>query len=108
MVVDVIGVFGSNSITVGPEGPGPDPGDPGDPEDSENPQSSVDPKGSEESITDLLSESTSMATPAFFFSISINTVITIRIDFNDRFFNTRKNRPFSDLIEKVMKYDNMK
>ena len=35
----------------------------------------------------------------FFFS-SINTVITIRIDSNDWFFNMKKNWLFFDLIEK--------
>ena len=102
MMIDVIEIFDSNFITVNSEGPGLDS------ENSKNSQNSVDPKEFEESITDLFSESTSMITPTFFFSIFINTIITIRIDPNDRFFNTRKNRPFPDLIEKIMKYDNMK
>ena len=108
MVIDVIGVFGSNFITVGPENPDPGSENSENLENSENPQSSVNLKKFEKFITDLSSESTSMTTSAFFFSISINTMITIRIDPNDRFFNTRKNRPFSDLVEKIMKYDNMK
>ena len=102
MMVDVVEVFDSNSVIVGSENPDSNS------DDSENSENSVDPKEFEEFITDLFSESTFMTTSAFFFSIFINTMITIRIDPNDRFFNTRKNRPFPDLIEKIMKYDNMK
>ena len=107
-MIDVIGVFGFNFIIVGSEDSGPDSENSENSKNSENSQSSVDFKKFEKFITDLFSEFTFMTTPAFFFSIFINTMITIRIDSNDRFFNTRKNRPFSDLIEKIMKYDNMK
>ena len=108
MVVDVIGVFGSNFIIVGSEDSDPGSENSENSEDSEGSQSSVDFKEFGKFIADLFSESTFMTTSVFFFSISINTVITIRIDPNDQFFNTRKNRPFPDLIEKVMKYDNMR
>ena len=108
IVVDVIEVFDSNFITVGSEGLGSDPESSEDSEGSEDSQNSIDFKKFEKFITDLSNEFTFMITSVFFFPISINTVITIRIDSNDRFFNTKKSRPFSDLVEKVMKYDNMK
>ena len=108
MMIDVIEIFGSNFIIVDPEDSDPDSKNSENSKNRENSQNSVDFKKSEKFIADLSNEFTFMTTPTFFFSILINTMITIRIDPNDRFFNTRKNRPFSDLIEKVMKYDNIK
>ena len=96
-MIDVIGIFGSNFITVGSEDPDPDPKDPESPEDPENP---VDFRKSEESMTDLPQRIYTYDYVGLFLSSPINTMITIRIDPNDRFFNTKKNRPFPDLIEK--------
>ena len=108
MMIDVIEVFDSNFRTVDSENSDSDSKDSKNSKNPKDSQSSINSKKFEEFIADLSNESTFMTTSTFFFSISINTVITIRIDPNDRFFNTRKNRPFSDLIEKIMKYDNMK
>ena len=107
-MIDVIGVFGFNFIIVNSEDSGSNSENSKNSENSEGSQSSVDFKKFEKFIADLFSESTFITTSIFFFSIFINTMITIRIDPNDRFFNTRKNRPFPDLVEKIMKYDNMK
>ena len=107
-MIDVIEIFDSNFITVDSKNPDRDPENSKNSKNSKNSQNSVDSKKFEEFITDLFNESTFMITSIFFFSIFINTMITIRIDLNDRFVNTRKNRPFPDLIEKVIKYDNMK
>ena len=97
MMVDVIEVFGSNFIIVDPEDSGPDPENP---ENSEDPEDSVNSRKFGEFITDLFQRIYIYDYAGLFFFSSINTMITIRIDSNDRFFNTRKNRPFPDLIEK--------
>ena len=90
MMIDVIEIFDSNFIIVGSEGSDPGSKNPKNSENSENSQSSVDSKGFEEFITDLPNKSTFMITSVFFFSISINTVITICIDPNDRFLTREK------------------
>ena len=97
MMIDVIGVFDSNFIIVGSEDSGPDPENS---ENSENSKDSVDFKKFEKFMTDLSQRIYIYDYVDLFLFSSINTMITIRIDSNDRFFNTKKNRPFSDLIEK--------
>ena len=69
MVVDVIGIFGFNFITVGLEGPGPDSEGSGSSENSEDSQSLVDFKEFGEFIADLFSEFTFMTMPTSFFSV---------------------------------------
>ena len=110
-MIKVIKVFDFNFIIIDSANPDSDSENSENSEDSENSknsQNSIDFKKFEEFMTDLFQRIYIYDYVDFFFFSFINTMITIRIDFNDRFFNTRKNRPFSDLIEKVMKYDNMK
>ena len=111
VVIDVIGIFGFNFIIINSANSGSDSEDSKNSKNSENSedsQSSVDFKKSEKFMTDLSQRVYIYDYAGFFLFSFINTVITIRIDSNDRFFNTRKNRSFLDLIEKIMKYDNMK
>ena len=108
MMIDVIEVFGFNFIIVDSENSDSDSENSKNSKNSENSQNSVDFKKFEKFMTDLFQRIYIYDYVDFFLFSFINTMITIRIDFNDRFFNTKKNRPFSDLIEKIMKYDNMK
>ena len=97
MMIDVIEVFGFNFIIVDSEN---SDSDSENSKNSKNSENSVDFKEFEEFMTDLFQRIYIYDYVNFFLFSSINTMITIRIDSNDRFFNTKKNRSFSDLIEK--------
>ena len=75
-------------------------------ENSKNSQNSIDFKKFEKFIIDLFQRIYIYDYVDFFFNF-INTMIIIRIDFNDRFFYEKKSIDFW-FNWKIMKYDNIK
>ena len=86
-MIDVIEIFGSNFIIVSSES---SDSDSENSENLKNSENSVDFKKFEKFMTDLFQRIYIYDYVDFFLFNFINTMITIRIDSNDRFFSREK------------------
>ena len=97
IVIDVIKIFHFNFIIINSAGSDSDSENSENlknSENSKNSQNSIDFKKFEKFMTDLFQQIYIYDYVDFFLFSFINTMITIRIDFNDRFFSRKKTDRF--------------